>query len=74
MNEVVLNIAPEPNESAEAKKFRQGIIQDIENAEIIAKEKNLEGWYVDYTPEFPQIQILKNPLSGAVKFKKGLAI
>ena len=51
MNEVVLNIAPEPNESAEAKKFRQ----DIENAEIIAKEKNLEGWYVDYTPEFPQI-------------------
>ena len=55
MNEVVLNIAPEPNESAEAKKFRQEIIQDIENAEIIAKEKNLEGWYVDYTPEFPQI-------------------
>ena len=55
MNEVVLNIKGEPNESAEAKEFRQGIVEDIENAEAIAKEKGIKNWYVDYTPEFPQI-------------------
>ena len=55
MNEVVLGIKGEPNESAEATEFRQGIIEDIENANDIAKEKGIKNWYVDYTPEFPQI-------------------
>ena len=55
INEVVLGIKGEPNESAEAKEFRQGIIEDIENANDIAKEKGIKNWYVDYTPEFPQI-------------------
>ena len=55
MNEVVLGIKGEPNESAEAKDFRQGIIEDIENSNDISKEKGIKNWYVDYTPEFPQI-------------------
>ena len=55
MNEVVLGIKGEPNESAEAKEFRQGIIEDNENANNIAKEKGIKNLYVDYKPEFQQI-------------------
>ena len=53
MNEVVLGIKGEPNESAEAKEFRQGIIEDIENANDIAKEKGIKNTVIDFTPEFP---------------------
>ena len=55
MNEVIGGKIVKENETGEAKKFRQGIIEDIENANDIAKEKGIKNWYVDYTPEFPQI-------------------
>ena len=55
INEVVGGKVVKENETGEAKKFRQGIIEDIENANDIAKEKGIKNWYVDYTPEFPQI-------------------
>ena len=53
MNEVVLGIKGEPNESAEGKEFRQGIVEEIENASDIAKEKGIKNTVIDFTPEFP---------------------
>ena len=55
MDQVALGIEPKGKESADAAKFRAGIKQDIANAEKIAKKKKMNGFTVDYTPEFPSL-------------------
>ena len=55
IDEVNLGIEPSKSESKEATVFRQGIINDIETAKAIAKQKKMKGFVVDYTPEFPTL-------------------
>ena len=55
MNEVVGGKIVQENETGEAKKFRQEIVASVKRTRKIAKEKGIKNWYVDYTPEFPQI-------------------
>ena len=55
MNEVVGGKVVKENETGEEKKFRQEIVASVKRTRKIAKEKGIKNWYVDYTPEFPQI-------------------
>ena len=55
MDQVALGIEPKSKESAEAAKFRAGVKKDIVNARKIAKKKKMDGFTVDYTPEFPTL-------------------
>ena len=55
INEVVGGKVVKENETGEAKKFRQEIVASVKRTRKIAKEKGIKNWYVDYTPEFPQI-------------------
>ena len=52
MNEVVLGIKGEPNESAEAKEFRQEIVASVKRTRKIAKEKGIKNTVIQFTPEF----------------------
>ena len=53
MNEVVLGIKGEPNESSEAKEFRQEIVASVKRTRKIAKEKGIKNTVIEFTPEFP---------------------
>ena len=55
MDQVALGIEPKSKETAEAAKFRAGVKKDIVNARKIAKKKKMNGFTVDYTPEFPTL-------------------
>ena len=55
INEVIGGKVVKENETGEAKKFRQEIVASGKRTRKIAKEKGIKNWYVDYTPEFPQI-------------------
>ena len=55
MDQVALGIEPKSKETAEAAKFRAGVKKEIVNARKIAKKKKINGFTVDYTPEFPTL-------------------
>tara|TARA_Y100001973_G_C5191630_1_gene331359 strand:+ start:910 stop:1107 length:198 start_codon:yes stop_codon:yes gene_type:complete len=55
IDEEVLGLDTPKKESKEASEFRAAIRLHIDRGEQRAKKFKVKNWYIDYTPEFPDI-------------------
>tara|TARA_R100000152_G_C6670287_1_gene106779 strand:+ start:185 stop:382 length:198 start_codon:yes stop_codon:yes gene_type:complete len=55
IDEEILGLEKPEKESKEASEFRAAIRSHIDRGPKRAKKFKVKNWYVDYTPEFPDI-------------------